>query len=138
MPMMTGLIGCILLGLAVVHIFVPNHLLVASLYGAGAALAFITLKRDISVLLARVLAIATTALMFFYFAGFFKMSLKFNEHWYQGGTALDALGLLISAFAMIAVLSEYSCLLKADCKERMEEKNRAFFSVPQHIDRKIT
>ena len=79
-----------------------------------------------------------TGLMFFYFAAFFSMAMHFNEHWYHSGLALDAIGLLFSAFAMIAVLSEYSCRLKADCLERREEKRRAFFSVPQHIDRTIS
>ena len=138
MPMMTGLIGCILLVLAIVHVFIPDGYLITLLYLTGAVLAFVTLKRDISINLARVLAIGTTGLMFFYFAAFFSMAMHFNEHWYHSGLALDAIGLLFSAFAMIAVLSEYSCRLKADCLERREEKRRAFFSVPQHIDRTIS
>jgi phosphatidylglycerophosphate synthase len=132
--MMTGLIGCILLVLAIVHAFIPHGLLISAFYGLGSILAFVTCKRDIGMNVARVLAIATTALMFFYFAGFFRMALRFNDNWYQSGAALDAIGLLFSAFAMIAVLSEYSCRLKADCEER-RAKRRSFFGVPQHIDR---
>jgi hypothetical protein len=138
MPMMTGLIGCMLVVLAIVHAFIPNHLFMVFMYGAGAVVALGTLKRNFGVHAARGLAFATTALMFFYFAGFFQLSLKFNAHWYHSGGALDGISMLFSAFAMIAVLSEYSCLLKAECKERLEQKRRAFFSVPHDIDRTIT
>ena len=136
--MLNGLIGSILLVFAIMHAFIPNGLFLSGLYALGAVLALITLKREISLLLARILAVATTALMFFYFAKFFQMALRFNEHWYHSGVALDAIGLLFSAFAMIAVLSEYSCRLKADCAERVAQKRRAFFSVPHHIEERPT
>ena len=135
MPMMSGLIGCGLMLLAVIHAFIPNDNVTTMLYAGGAALAFLTVKRDLSIIIARVLAVATTALMFFYFACFFELSLAFNEHWYYSGAALDAVGLLFAAFGMIAVLAEYSCILKADCHERVKAgRRRAFFSVPQGIE----
>ena len=81
MPMMTGLIGCILLVFAIMHAFIPQGFLLSLLYGSGALLAFIPLKRDIGMVMARVLAVCATALMFFYFANFFHLALRFNEHW---------------------------------------------------------
>ena len=132
-------IGCILLLLAVVHAFIP-HLpksVFVLLYGAGALLAFLTLFSNMHLLLARMLALGTTAVMFFYFAAFFKMAPHFQEQWYQSPLALEALSMLLSAFAMIPVLSSYSCILKADCRETLtapKPRSRpAFFSVPEGV-----
>ena len=55
--------------------------------------------------------------MFFYFAAFFRIVDHFHENWYRGGMALEAVGMLLSAFAMIPVLSVFSCRMKADCVE---------------------
>ena len=47
-------------------------------------------------------------------------------------STMDALGMLIGAFAMIPVLSDYSCRLKADCREELATRKRgSFFSAPQ-------
>ena len=61
---------------------------------------------------ARVLAVASVIAMFFYFAGFFRIVDRFHEQWYRSGLMLDAVGLLISAFAMIPVLSVFSSRMK--------------------------
>lgn len=140
MRMVNAVIGCILLFLATLHFFVPNHTGFIALYGSGAVLAFITLRTTLNTNTARLFAVATTAVMFFYFAGFFKMAPHFTEYWYRSGTALEGVGLLLSAFAMIPVLSSYSCMLKADCQEAMQQRARrrarrpAFFSVPDNIE----
>ena len=139
MRMVTSIIACVLLILAVLHAFIPHASKYAfmALYGAGAFLAFCTLFNGIGLFLARVLALGTTALMFFYFAAFFKMAPHFHETWYQSGAALEGIGMLLSAFAMIPVLSCYSCMLKADCQEALERKPRAaFFSVPDSVQEK--
>ncbi len=139
MRMINAVIGFFLLALAVLHFFIPNHTHFIALYGAGALLAFVALFRHISINVARLFAIATTAVMFFYFAGFFKMAPHFHEQWYTSGAGLEGVGMLLSAFAMIPVLSCYSCLLKADCRETRiarPQKRRAFFSVPDHIHEK--
>lgn len=140
MRVINGVIGGVLLALAVLHAFIPHaaSLTLMSLYGVGAMLALLTWSNNISLGLARVLAIGTTAVMFFYFAGFFKMAPHFSETWYMSGDALEAVGLLLSAFAMIPVLSSYSCLLKAECREAMEKdtSRRAFFSVPEQVQKK--
>lgn len=138
MHSVNGLIGLLLLTLCLLHFFIPNSLLKATLYGAGAILAFVTLSpRGLGIYTARLLAVCTTALMFFYFAGFFRMAPHFNEHWYHSGAALEALGMLLSAFAMISVLSSYSCMLKADCDHRLQKsvKRPAFFSVPENMQK---
>ncbi|MEM9621893.1 MAG: hypothetical protein AAF993_09615 [Pseudomonadota bacterium] len=139
MRVINAVIGFILLTLTVLHFFVPNHIHLAALYGAGAALAFISLAREISIRTARLLAIGTTAVMFFYFAGFFKMAPHLHENWYTSGAGLEGVGMLLSAFAMIPVLSCYSCLLKADCREThmtVPQKRAAFFSVPENVQEK--
>ena len=135
MRMVNGTIGVLLTAVALLHAFIPNSSSHLILYAAGALLAFITLRPDgVNIHIARVLAVATTALMFFYFAGFFMMVNHFNEHWYHSGAALEGVGMLLSAFAMIPVLSCYSCMLKADCHLRREQiKRPAFFSVPDNI-----
>ena len=139
MRVLNGVIGCVLLTIAILHAFIPHSgfftLLV--LYSAGALLAFLTWSHRLTLSMARVLAICTTALMFFYFAGFFTMAPHFTETWYQSASALEAIGLLLSAFAMIPVLSCYSCMLKAECRESLEEGKApargGFFSVPNHV-----
>ena len=132
------LIGSILLILAILHSFIPNTTLLTIVYALGAAITLLTLHRSMSIGMARVLAVMTTALMFFYFAGFFKLATHFDAYWYRTGASLEAVGLLLAAFAMIPVLSAYSCLLKADCREAFElRKRRAFFSVPQSVEDQI-
>ena len=145
MRMVNAAIGCILLTLAIMHFFIPNHMIFCALYGAGALFAFATMRREMGLLTARLFAVGTTALMFFYFAGFFRMASFFGDHWYRSGAALEGIGLLLSAFAMIPVLSSFSCILKADetCvlhagkdREAMASKRAAFFSVPEGVREK--
>lgn len=137
MGVVTGVIGCILLVLAALHAFIPHASAYTflALYAAGAICAFATLKPDMNLTLARVFAVATTAAMFFYFAVFFKMTPHFHEEWYRSGAALEGVGMLLSAFAMIPVLSSFSCMLKADCREELEKKagRPAFFGVPDSV-----
>ena len=152
MRMMNAVTGSVLLVLAILHIFIPGHLHYFALYGSGSLFAFVALRGDLGNSVARLFAIGTTAVMFFYFAGFFTLAPHFHEYWYRSGVGLEGVGMLLSAFAMIPVLSCYSCMLKADCAERMaayerrkqdEETGRAtgfkrpaFFSVPDNIQEK--
>ena len=138
MRTVNAVITCILATFAVLHAFIPNHLYIALLFGTGAILAAIAvIPRSMGINTARVLAVGTTAIMFFYFAGFFSMAPEFEEGWHKTGAALDGLAMLLSAFLMIPVLSCYSCLLKADGCEHFRTKEApkrgAFFSVPDHI-----
>ena len=138
MRMVSAVIACVLITFAVLHSFIPNHLFFVFLYGAGAFFALVTvIPRGMGVVTARVFAVGTTAVMFFYFAGFFSMAPQFEEGWHQTGAALEGLGMLLSAFLMLPVLSCYSCLLKAEGCEHFraehEAKGGAFFSVPENI-----
>ena len=138
MRTVNAIIACILATFAVLHAFIPSHLHIALLFGTGAVLAAITvIPRSMGMNMARVLAVGTTAIMFFYFAGFFSMAPEFEDGWHKTGAALDGLAMLLSAFLMIPVLSCYSCLLKAEGCEHFgskeEPKRGAFFSVPDHI-----
>ena len=69
MRVVSAVIAFILLVFAILHAFVPNHFYVAAAYGFGALLALVTIRKGgMSLNLARVFAVSTTALMFFYFA----------------------------------------------------------------------
>lgn len=143
MRVVTALIGCGLLLLALLHAFIPhstpNSTTFLAMYGVGALLAFGTMFTNMGMNLARLMALGTTAAMFFYFAGFFKIAPHFNDGWYQSGIALEGIGMILSAFAMIPVLSCYSCILKADCREKLERPGRrAFFSVPEGVQEKTS
>ena len=87
MRMVTGIIGCILLTLAIIHAFIPHPsaFTFLLLYASGAICAFATLYSNMHLVLARVFAVGTTAVMFFCFAVFFKMesadlSTKLRSH----------------------------------------------------------
>ena len=53
--------------------------------------------------------------------------------WYWRDSALDAWGLLFAANAMIFVLSEYTCRMKADPVPRRVRRSRPSFSFPRRI-----
>ena len=76
-----------------------------------------------------VLAVASVIAMFFYFAGFFRIVDRFHEQWYRSGLMLDAVGLLISAFAMIPVLSVFSSRMKCG-GQAVGAGDRALFAGP--------
>ena len=98
-------IGIVLSLLAVVHAFIPMLPIFSVLYGLGAALALLSLLNITNAWAVRFLAIASTGAMFLYFFGFFRLVQHFHDNWHRGGVALEAIGMLLSAFAMIAVLS---------------------------------
>lgn len=135
MQIVNGAIGCLLIVLAGWHLATSesNSVLTAAFLG-GAVLAFATLVFDMNTTLARLLAICTTGAMFYYFAAFFLMLPGLQEFWFSGQQAIEAIGLLIAAFAMIPVLSDYSCRLKAECRDARQRKRRAFFTVPQNLE----
>ena len=130
MKSLNGAIGGGLVLLALLHLGVPARpYLLIGMYCCGAALAFITLAPRLGQWSARILAVCATACMLFFFAGFFQMAPSLGDEWYA--VHLPSLGQLIAAFAMIPVLSEYSCLMKADCVEA--RKAKGFFSVPERL-----
>lgn len=143
MRVVNSAVGCTLLALALLHAFIPhtspNAYTFMVMYGLGALFAFASLHVNMGLWLARVLAIGTTATMFFYFAGFFKLAPHFHETWYQSAAGLEGVGMILSAFAMIPILSCYSCILKADCREKLVQPgNGAFFGVPEGVQEKTS
>jgi hypothetical protein len=132
MQYINALIGCLFIVIALLYALHPNPLAWAP-YSAAAVLSLITLKPEISIAISRVLAIGTTALMFFFFAGFFLLVPKLAADWYTNQAGWEAVFRIFGAFAMIPILSDYSCRLKAECREAQLHARRAFFSVPDHI-----
>ncbi len=134
MSYLNGFIGFGFILLALLHLGVPDGNLLIGAYLVGSALAFITLLR-LPLNIARVLAVVTTVAAFFYFIGFFQMAPHLGPGWYAVHT--KALGQLLGAFAMIPVLAEYSCRLKADCQEARKGDRLGFFSVPGKFGRQV-
>jgi hypothetical protein len=124
-----GIIGCVLLALAILHVFIPRTPILSVIYLGGALLALASLRPNISFAWARVLAVASVIAMFFYFAGFFRIVDHFHEQWYRSGLMLNAVGMLISAFAMIPVLSVFSSRMKCD-DQKVGAGDRALFAGP--------
>ena len=101
MQYINGTIGSAFAIFALLHLPHPHWLYWAAVYSVGAILAFTTLKTNISLGASRVLAVITTMAMFFYFSAFFKLAPQLAENWYLNTSTMDALGMLISAFAMM-------------------------------------
>ena len=74
-----------------------------------AALSTIHLPRFVN----HLLAVATTAAMFASFALFFDLAPNLEPDWYMQREAVSTFSSLFAAFAMIPVLSEFSCRMKA-------------------------
>ncbi|MDA1077120.1 MAG: hypothetical protein O3A63_20595 [Proteobacteria bacterium] len=139
MHLVNALVGCLFVVFAVLHMSGPDPVFWMTAFGVGALLAFITVKSELGLRLSRVLAVATTIAMFFYFAQFFMLAPELSHVWHQdadwlAGGAIHALALLLGAFAMILVLADYSCRSKADCRESRIRRCSAFFSVPQKLE----
>ena len=130
MRVINAITGFALLALAVLHIFIPKTPILTLIYLGGAVLALSSLRANIGFAWARVLAVATVIAMFFYFAAFFRIVDHFHEQWYRSGMMLEAVGMLISAFAMIPVLSVYSCFMKSE-GQYVGENDRAIFACPE-------
>jgi hypothetical protein len=118
----TASLGVVLALFAVLHIGQPDGLLWTTVFAGGAILAFLTLKRDMPLMIARVLAVLSSLAMFWFFAGFFRLAPHLNADWYERAAAIDAIGLLFAGFAMITILSEYSCRMKAEGHTRRRQQ----------------
>jgi len=127
MHYINGLIGCVLILIGLVHVPHPMPLTWLPYVIAG-LLAFVTLKANISSSLVWVLAIATAAAMFFFFAGFFVAAPKLATDWYTRPEGWDAVGRIIAAFLMLPILSEYTCRNKAECRDARERRRGSFFA----------
>lgn|GEM_PF-625989 len=129
MRLVNAITGCTLLALAVLNVFIPKAPILTLIYAGGAGLALLSLRAHIRFAWARVLAVLTVIAMFFYFGAFFRIVDHFHEQWYRSGMMLDAVGLLIAAFAMIPVLSVYSCFMKC-AGQQVGDNDRAIFACP--------
>lgn len=125
-------VGLVLSVLSIVHAFIPVLPVLSAVYAMGAALALSSLFNITNTWVVRLLAIASTGAMFLYFFGFFRLVHHFHDNWHRSGVALEAIGMLLSAFAMIAVLSVYSCRLKGADSET-DSGDQAIFGVPENI-----
>lgn len=129
-----GVVGVTFAALALLHVPHPSPWLWLP-YAAGAGLAFLTLVPNLSIFLSRLLAIAATALMFFFFAGFFMEVPRLASDWYQSQEGWSVVARLVGAFTLIPVLSDYSCRCKAECREaragrESQSGSPGFFSAP--------
>lgn len=118
-------LGLVLIALAAFQLFGEANVELAAAFLGGSVLALATLTRRMSLFTVNVFAILTVVAMFFYFAGFFQLAPQLH-HWYMRGEAAHCLGLLFAAFAMIPVLSEYSCRKKSEQCERFRQWRRPF------------
>lgn len=132
MHYINALIGCSFIIIALFYALHPSPLAWTP-FALAAVLSLISLKADISIAISRVLAVSTTALMFFFFAGFFVLVPKLATDWYTNQEGWQAVCRIFGAFAMIPILSDYSCRLKAECREARYSARRAFFSAPDHV-----
>ena len=87
----------------------------ASMFLIGALIATVALKHWLSAWSVRVLAFVAAGTLFCYFGQFFYLVPHLQPSWYWEwrGDAFEATAWLLSGFAMIPVLSEYSCRMKA-------------------------
>jgi len=132
MQLIHGAIAFILLAVALLHVPHPTPFIWVP-YALGSALAIVTLFADVSLFFSRLLAISTTMLMFFFFAGFFMDVPKLESDWYVRQEGWFAVSRLLAAFAMLPILSDYSCRCKADCIHARAAQRLSFFRVPDHI-----
>lgn len=84
-------------------------------YALGMCLAASAMLRGLTTWTIRFLAVVTAISMFFYFSGFFALAPYVLADWYMHPEGQEAAGLLFAAFAMIPVLSEFSCRMKLNC-----------------------
>lgn len=132
-----GVVGLTFAVLALLHVPHPSPWLWLP-YAAGAVLAFVTLMPGLTVFVSRILAIAATVLVFFFFAGFFTEVPHLESDWYQGQEGWAAVARLFGAFALLPVLSDFSCRCKAECREAHSGHRHWFrhpriFTAPDHV-----
>ena len=115
MRYVNGVMAIVLMAFAILHLREPGNVLLVLSFAGGSLLALLSLKRSLGLMTARGLAGLSTVAMFFYFAGFFRYCPEMSTGWYMLDKAPGLIGLLVAGFAMIPVLSVYSCWMKAEC-----------------------
>ncbi|MFK7915633.1 MAG: hypothetical protein AB8B93_17080 [Pseudomonadales bacterium] len=142
MRYLNGVIGGVFLILTLLYAGQGStaHLTCLTMLALATGLAFTTFVPTLPIALSRVLAVVTVATMFYFFAGFFTMASSFEGQWYKSATAFEAIAFLLSAFCLLAVLSDFSCRLKADCPMSRARKSerKGFFTVPNDLQKQIS
>ncbi len=106
----------------------------AAMFILGATLAAIAFKHWLSPRIVRLLAVVAAGVLFWHFARFLLAVPTLHPDWYWnlGSDGLRTVGLLFAGFAMIPVLSEYSCRMKAssECERgrRQFQERRPFLA----------
>ena len=110
MQYVNAVIAAALLGLALLTLDEPRQ---AGTFVLGAILAAVALKHWLSPAMVRLLAVLAAVMLFWYFAQFFVLVAEAGGAWRWRQQGLAAAGALLAGFAMIPVLSEYTCRMKA-------------------------
>ena len=131
MRYVNGLIGVALLILAFSYLSKDNSAPWSLIYGYGALVALLSLKSRITNPVAWTGAIGATVAMFCYFALFFQMVPHLRGDWIAHRH--ESMYLVVAAFCMIPVLSNFSCRLKGGRGLKTAEdtaKTRRLFHLP--------
>ena len=112
MRYVNGLIGVALIVLALSYLNENDSAPWSLIYGYGALVALLSLKSRITYPVAWIGAIGATVAMFCYFALFFQMVPHLRGDWIAHRH--ESLYLVVAAFCMIPVLSNFSCRLKGN------------------------
>lgn len=140
MQYVNAIIAVALLGLAVLMRDEPGQ---AMMFVLGAVLAAVAFKHWLSTWMVRLLAFVAAGTMFCYFGNFLFLVPTLQPDWYwQPLDVLDAAGLLFAGFAMIPVLTEYSCRMKAskECergRRQSQEKSMLETLRPSQTSRSV-
>ena len=109
MRYVNGLIGVALIVLALSYLSENDSAPWSLIYGYGALVALLSLKSRITYPVAWIGAIGATVAMFCYFALFFQMVPHLRGDWIAHRH--ESMYLVVAAFCMIPVLSNFSCRL---------------------------
>ena len=112
MRYVNGLIGVALIVLALSYLSENDSAPWSLIYGYGALVALLSLKSRITYPVAWIGAIGATVAMFCYFALFFQMVPHLRGDWIAHRH--ESMYLVVAAFCMIPVLSNFSCRLKGN------------------------
>lgn len=136
MRYVNGLIGVALLFVAGSHVGKTDWVIWLPIYGAGAVIALSSLKAQMPGWMVWACAIAATGMMFGYFSLFFQLAPHLRGDWIVQGHACS--NLLIAAFCMIPVLSEYSRRMKVKQDARtfgVRRRSTSDFSLRHFLSR---
>jgi len=122
MRYVNGIIAFVLMAFAISQMGESGSVTLVLSFAGGSVLALLSLQRSLSLMTARGLAVLSAIAMFSYFSSFFRYCPEMSTGWYLLDKAPGLIGLLIAGFAMIPVLSVYSCWMKAECNMCLESK----------------